>query len=113
MAVSHRIESPAHPPVQDEICARIAQLDRDFRLLSVGELRNRVDAIRQIARANGMEPVSRLAAGLGDTLAQGGRSPSVLPFLEGMRDAAGCAHQDEETARAYLAQINLRLIGHA
>ncbi|MGH6780532.1 MAG: hypothetical protein ACREB5_00295 [Sphingomonadaceae bacterium] len=100
-------------PVRDEICARIAQLDRDFRLLSVGELGKRVDAIRQIARANGLEPVSRLAAGLGDTLARGGRGPSVRPYLEGLRDAADCEHQDEETARAYLAAVNLRLMGHA
>ena len=44
----------AHGTVRDadevrrEICARIDQLDRDFRLLSIGELGRRADAIRQL-----------------------------------------------------------------
>ncbi|WP_380873791.1 hypothetical protein ACFB49_43830 [Sphingomonas sp. DBB INV C78] len=111
MASAARIESPLDPTIRDELCARLAQLDRDFRLLSIGELCRRVEAIRQVARDHQLEPVSRLAAGLGDTLARGGRGASVRPYLDGLRDAIGCEHQDEATARAYLAQINLRLVG--
>ncbi|ARS28649.1 hypothetical protein [Sphingomonas sp. KC8] len=115
MTAMHRIESlaesPAGTPVHDELCARIAQLDRDFRALSIGELGRRVDAIRKIARTHGLEPVSRLAAGLGDMLARGGRGPSVRPYLDGLRDAAGCPQQDEATARAFMAAVHLRLVG--
>ena len=45
---------------------RHAQLDRDFRLLSIGELGRRIYAIRHIARANGYEPACRLAGGTAD-----------------------------------------------
>lgn len=111
MAQPQRIETPVDETVREELCCRIAQLNRDFRRLSVNELCRRVEAIRQIARANRLEPVSRLAAGLGDTLGRGGRDASVRPYLDGMRDAIGCEPQDEETARAYLAAVNLRLAG--
>lgn len=111
MTATQRIESTADGSIRDGLCARIAQLDRDFRSLSIGELGRRVDAIRQIARANGLEPVSRLAAGLGDMLARGGRGPSVRPYLDGLRDAVDCAQQDEATARVYMAAVNLRLVG--
>ena len=66
MTAMHRIESPAESgagtPVHDELCARIAQLDRDFRALSIGELGRRVDAIRKIARTHGLELIEQLKA---------------------------------------------------
>ncbi|AGH50135.1 MULTISPECIES: hypothetical protein [Sphingomonas] len=73
--------------VEDELKARIAQIDRDMRLLSVGELRRRADAIAEVARANGMEPLGRLAADLGDTLQRSGRGAGVRSCLDGMRAA--------------------------
>ncbi len=97
--------------VRGEICARIDQLDRDFRLLSIGELGRRADAIRKLAFANGFNPVGRLAAGLGEALARGGRGATVRPFLDGMRDAACGEQQDHASANLYLAAVGVRLAG--
>lgn len=97
--------------VKREICQRIDQLERDFRLLSVGELARRADAIRHLAHGHGLMPVGRLAGGLGDALARGGRGATIRPFVEGMRDAVCAAAQDDATASRYLAAVNLRLAG--
>jgi len=97
--------------VKSEICARIDQLERDFRLLSVGELARRADAIRNLANSYGMMPVGRLAGGLGDALAHGGRGATIHPFVEGMRDAVCSTAQDDDSASRYLAAVNVRLAG--
>lgn len=97
--------------IRREICARIDQLDRDFRLLSIGELGRRADAIRQIAYANGFNPVGGLAAGLAEALAQGGRGATARPFLDGMREAACGDRQDDASANLYLAAVGVRLAG--
>ena len=86
MATAYKIQSE-DDPVRSELSDRIAQLDRDFRLLSIGELGRRIDAIRHIARVNGLEPASRLAGGMADALARDGRAAMVRPYLEGMREA--------------------------
>ena len=97
--------------VKCEICARIDQLERDFRLLSVGELGRRADAIRHLAFAHGLTPVGRLAAGLGEALARGGRGATIRPFLDGMRDAVGSERQDDASASSFLAAVGVRLAG--
>ena len=97
-------------PVRSELVARIDQLDRDFRLLSLGELGRRADAIRQIARLHGFEPTSRLAGGLGDALARDGRAAMIAPYLEGMRAAVGCDPADRAAGDALLAAIGVRFV---
>ncbi len=97
--------------IRREICARIDQLERDFRLLSIGELGRRADAIRQLAHDNGMASVGGLAAGLGEALSRGGRGAMIRPFVDGMRDAVAGDHQDEASASLYLASVNVRLAG--
>ena len=97
--------------VQGEICARIDQLERDFRLLSIGELGRRADAIRHLANVNGLGSVAGLAAGLSEALSHGGRDATIRPFVEGMRDAVRCDRQDDASASLYLAAVNVRLAG--
>lgn len=109
MASLARIDIPGSLPLDEELAQRIAQLDRDFRLLSVGELCRRADAIRQIARAHGREPLARLAGGLGAALAREGRGAAFRPWLDGMRDVLLLDAGDEETARAVLAAVSVRL----
>jgi hypothetical protein len=118
MASAARIAKPdpVSPPlsgaaVKEELAARVGQLDRDFRLLSIGELCRRADLIRQIARANGYEPVSRLAGGLANSLARGGRGAPVRPWLDALGEALVSDAQDEATARAFLASVSVRLVG--
>ena len=110
MATAYRIES-GDDPVRSELSARITQLDRDFRLLSIGELGRRIDAIRHIARINGYEPACRLAGGMADALARDGRAAMVRPYLDGMRDAIACDPGDTQAGDALLASVSVRLVG--
>lgn len=97
--------------VKSELCARIDQLERDFRLLSLGELGRRADAVRHIAFANGLSPVAGLASGLCEALASGGRGATIHPYIEGMRDAVCSDRQDAATANSFLAAVSVRLAG--
>ena len=97
--------------VKSEICARIDQLERDFRLLSIGELGRRADAVRHIAFANGLSPVAGLASGLCEALAAGGRGATIHPYIEGMRDAVCSDRQDAASANSFLAAVSVRLAG--
>lgn len=111
MATAYRMDEGGGDPIRDELSARISQLDRDFRLLSIGELGRRVDAIRQLARHHGYEPASRLAGGLGDALARDGRAAMIHPYIDGMREAVGCDPADRSAADAFLASVSVRLVG--
>lgn len=95
----------------DELGARIDQLDRDARLLSIAELCRRADAVRNIALAARLVPLARLAAGLRDGLAREGRGTSVAAWTATMRDSIGQDAQDEATASLFLASVSVRLAG--
>ncbi len=95
----------------DELRARIDQLDRDARLLSIGELCRRVDAVRNIAATSRLVPLARLAAGLTDALAVDGRGVSVRTWTATMREALAHDAQDEATAGLFLASVGVRLAG--
>lgn len=89
--------------VQNELCARIAQLDRDLRYLSVGELCRRAEALRLIAEAHGLNPAERVAADLRRKLEDEGRNLAITPYLDRMCDAIGCERQDQLAAQAHLS----------
>jgi hypothetical protein len=101
---------PTLPPraqaPRDELGARIGQLERDFRLLSVDELCRRADLVRDLARANGLERLAWLAGGLGDALSRRGRDAEIQPLLAGMREQLGAAPCDEASARAFPASVS-------
>jgi hypothetical protein len=94
-----------------ELCGLIDRLDALPRGLPAADLCALGDAARRLARAAGMEPVSRLASALCQAIADGGRAAAIRPYIEGMRAALDCDSQDEETARAFLAAASLRLAG--
>jgi hypothetical protein len=97
--------------VKGELCARIDQLERDFRLLSVGELGRRADAVRHLAYTYDLSPVAGLAAGLCEALASGGRGATIRPYIDGMRDAVCSDRQDDASANSFLAAVSVRLAG--
>jgi len=109
MATSYRMAESREDPIRNELTARIQQLDRDFRLLSIGELGRRIDAIRQLARRNGFEPASRLAGGLADALARNGRAAMIQPYIDGLHDAVFCDPADRNAGDALLASVSVRL----
>lgn len=103
MASAVRFETQTDPNVHDELCARIAQLNRDFRLLSVGELCRRAEAIRVIAQAHGLNPAERVAADLRLTLENQGRDLAIAPYLDRMCEAVGCQRPDPVATQAFLS----------
>ena len=97
--------------MRSELRARIDQIDRDFRLLSVGELGRRIDAIRRMALDKGLRAAARLAGGMSDAVARDGRAAMIHPYVEGLREAIDCDPQDETTGDAILASVNVKLVG--
>ena len=112
MASSARRDEEQPPEAVDaELAARIDQIERDSRALSIGELCRRADMVRQIASAHGREPLAQLAGGLRDALARGQRGTAVHPWLDGMRGALSLVAGDKASAHAFLASVTVRLGG--
>lgn len=97
--------------VQAQMCERIDFLAAEMSRLSLSRLAHEVDALRQIAEANGLVPVVEIAHRLESELAASCGALMVGSFLEAMRDAVGCEPLDERATRTYLAAINQRLYG--
>jgi hypothetical protein len=98
-----------NPAIRDELLARVDQVARDWRLLSVGELGRRIDAIRSIGRANGMTAVQRIAGGLADRLAADGRGVAAGFYLEGLRAVIAADPFDRRAGDAFLAAAGTRI----
>lgn len=96
--------------VRTDILNRIDALAAQRGHLSVARICEEVDQIRHIARAYGLVPVERLASTLESALATGGHGPTVLSYLDLMRDAAGCVEVGPEVNTAYLAAASVRLV---
>jgi hypothetical protein len=111
MATQFRASEGGGSAIQAELFARISQIERDFRLLSISEIGRRTDAIRQIARAHGFGPASHLAGSLGEALARDGRAAMIRPYLDGMREAVSCDPADAHAGDAILASVSVRLAG--
>ena len=97
------------PAGVSELGQRIDQLARDVRLLSVGELSRRADAIRGLARRLGFSAVTRLAGGLADALASDGRAAMVAGYCEAMREMLADDPRDAAAGDAFLAMVSVRL----
>jgi hypothetical protein len=108
-ATARQGEECARREIDVELGARIDQIERDFRALSIGELCRRADLVRQLARAHGREPLARLAGGLRDALAREQRGTAIRPWLDGMRGALGCEVGDEASTGVFLAAVAVRL----
>lgn len=97
--------------IRTELRARIDQIDRDFRLLSLGELGRRIDAVRRMAVERGLRAAARLAGGMSDAVARDGRAAMIHPYVEGLREAIDCDPDDEHAGDAILASVSVRLVG--
>ena len=95
--------------IRSGLCDRIDRLAREVPHLSIDQLCTGIDDIRRAALQYGIDPVVQLASGLESALADDGGSALVLPWLDTMRDAAGCDRLDPEASAAWLAAINMRM----
>lgn len=97
--------------IRGDLADRIERIAGDARLAASGELYRQVEAVRSIAIAGRLLPLARLAGGLRDALADGGRGAAARPWLDAMRESLGVDAQDEATARAFVASVGIRLAG--
>ena len=97
--------------VRAKLCDRIDQIARELPYLSLHKLAFAVDDVRRIARDHGLTPLVELASGLESALSSSHDQIMVLPYLDSMRDAAGCEQLDEAATQSYLGLINQRQYG--
>ena len=89
--------------VRAELCDRLERLRALAGRASANEFEVRIEGIRSLAGAYGLNPVARLAEAL-----QRGGAPRAL-YYERMRDAIGCERDDDAAAEAMLASVSVRL----
>lgn len=107
-----RAEQDAMMLVRADLCDRLASL----RALSIrgsgSDFTARVDGIRRIAAAYGLEPVARLAEALERAVGESdGHDPRRCPtalYLSRIEDAIGCDRLDEAASEAMLASVSVR-----
>ena len=97
--------------VRSGLCDRIDRIATELPHLTLDQLCANIDDIRRTALDYGIDPVVQLARGLETALADSGRGAMVLPWLDTMRDAAGCERLDAEASSTWLAAINVRMAG--
>lgn len=94
-----------------QLCERIDGIATELPHLSVQRLAQEIDAMRRIASQNGLTAVEEMARSLEHALAGSDGAVVVIPFLEGMRDAASSGYLDRQASQTYLAAISRRLYG--
>lgn len=97
--------------VRSGLCERIDRIATELPHLSLDQLCANIDDIRRTALDYGLDPVVQIARGLETALADSGRGAMILPWLDTLRDAAGCERLDADAGSAYLAAINVRMTG--
>ena len=110
-----RIEGDGMMLVRAELCDRLTSLRAQTGRRAGADFSERVDGIRRIALAYGLEPVARLAAALERAVAEnGGRDPRGCQsdlYLSRLEDAIGCERLDEAASEALLASVSVRFGG--
>ena len=107
-----RTEQDAMMLVRADLCERLASLRALSGRRPCGDFAARVDGIRRIAAAYGLEPVARLAAALERAVGESaGQDPRCCPtalYLSRLEDAIGCERLDEAASEAILASVSVR-----
>ncbi|CAN5535732.1 hypothetical protein BH10PSE14_BH10PSE14_13090 [soil metagenome] len=94
--------------VQAELTARVFAIGtRTHR--TAGAIAMEIDAIRRIARANGLYPAAAVAQALESALGRGERGPLIDGWLEILRDAVGCERHDAAACETFAAACSVRL----
>jgi hypothetical protein len=105
------INQDAMMVIKSQLCDRIDHILGDLATWSPRGLADEINDIRQVAQDCGLVPLAELARGLGRSLFGSDASVTIRPFLETMREAAGCERIDQAAAQSFLASISRRLHG--
>lgn len=108
MATAYTLNDRDEMPVATRLCGRIAALEADLPTLSLDRLMQRIGEIRGTARLHGLSAVVGIAAELATAITRDGRAALIRPYLDGLREACGCAPGDDNAVHALLASISVR-----
>ncbi|MFA5963718.1 MAG: hypothetical protein WC804_06840 [Sphingomonas sp.] len=95
--------------VQAELTARVFAIGARTQRDTAGSIAMEIDAIRRIARANGLYPAAAVAQALESALGRGERGPLIDGWLAILRDAVGCERHDAAACETFAAACSVRL----
>ncbi|HST36181.1 MAG TPA: hypothetical protein VLK25_06085 [Allosphingosinicella sp.] len=95
--------------VRAELCDRLDRLQQAAMRMNVRDFAKAIDSIRTMAAAYGMIPLVCLADAFERAVRAQPRGCPAGLYFDRMRDAIGCASQDEATGEKLLASISIRL----
>lgn len=93
------------------LCNQIDGLLQSPGQFRIDRMLREIDEIRSVAARYGLEPLRRLARGLETQLASDQHIGILKPWLQMMREAAGCDRIDENAAETFMAATSLRMGG--
>lgn len=97
--------------VKADLAARIAAIDVRAPYARTSDLAREVDAIRQIAHRNGMNPAVTVAHFIDSALSRGEQGPLVHGWLMTLNEAVSSDRQDVQACHAFAAVCSVRLAG--
>ena len=95
--------------IQAELAARVFAIGARTNRDPTGAIATEIDAIRRIARANGLYPAAAVAQALESALGRGERGPLIDGWLAILRDAVGCERHDAAACETFAAACSVRL----
>jgi len=111
MATAYKQMEYQEKSASARLCGRINALEADLSSLSLDRVMQRVGEIRGTARLHGLTTVVGIATEMATAIDRDGRAALIRPYLGGLREACGCAPNDENAVHAVLASINVRMGG--
>jgi len=94
--------------MRDKLCDRIDRIAIALPRMTMASLGTEVDGVRRFAREYGFFPTAEIAGALESAL--GLDDPvMVLPYLDMMREAAGCESCGDAAGETFLASISVRM----
>ena len=94
--------------IRAQLADRIEGLAAEAHRLPTERIATEVNDVRRLAADYGLSAVAQLAHALSSRLGEASGVISTRPFLEAMRDAAGCELAGPQVSAAYLAALRQR-----
>jgi hypothetical protein len=99
-------------PIQEiraDLTGRVLAIGARVAGAKPGVIAGEIDAIRRLARENGLYPAAAVAQALESALARGERGPLIDGWLAVLRDAVGCDRHDRAACETFTAACSVRL----
>ncbi|MEO5867913.1 MAG: hypothetical protein ABIS14_13170 [Sphingomonas sp.] len=106
--MEQRAAIQAASDIQIELTQRVLAIGGRVGCAGAGVLATEIDAIRRLARSNGLFPAAAVAQALEAALARGERGPLIHGWLGILRDALGSDRHDGDACDTFAAACSVR-----